>query len=235
MSCGHTSKNVGPLRALLDLKAPAFVPVTINASGNSQTDLANKNQKLLKSSQVAHYLQPRLPPIHARTHPPQAPERCQANLLYCETRKLQMRNTAQIWWAQASKQQGDQRCYSVAFSSQASESGSLLFRTKRRRWQCGMQVEASRLLHLRRITATVPKHRERDIYHHGPPIPQQAYATLARKWATHKSLATSHRPLDTSSDLRYLQLLRSIIIPTARPCVLRALRPPVALFKVGCR
>ena len=121
MSCGHTSKNVGPLRALLDLKAPAFVPVTINASGNSQTDLANKDQKLLKSSQVARYLQPRLP-THPPTHPPQAPERCQANLLYCETRKLQMRNTAQIWWAQASS-----RGTTVLFSC--------LFVTSFRKWK----------------------------------------------------------------------------------------------------
>ena len=116
-----TSKNVGPLRTLLDLKAPAFVPVTIsaskNASGNSQTDLANKDPNLLKSSQVAGDLQPTL-----LTHPPQTPERCQANLLYCETRKLEMRSTAQIWWAQASRREK-----TVLFSC--------LFATSFRKWK----------------------------------------------------------------------------------------------------
>lgn len=217
-----TSKNVGPLRTLLDLKAPAFVPVTIsaskNGSGNSQTDLANKDPNLLKSSQVAGDLQPRL-----LTHPPQAPERCQANLLYCETRKLEMRSTAQIWWAQANR--GEKRCCSVAFSPQASESGSLLFRTKKA--MSMWHASRSRLLHLR-ITATVPKHRERDIYHHGPPIPQQAYAIVPKVGHPQKP---AHTP-PTSGHLLRPAVAKSPSFQTypdcqtSRGCVPSVLRSP---------
>ena len=171
------------------------MPVTTNASkdgsGNSQPISPN----LLKSPQVAGYLLARL-----LTHPPQAPERCRANLLYCETQKLEMRNTAQIWWAQDSRR-GGKRCCSVAFSSQASESGSLLFRTKKAMTM--WHASRSRLLHLPNHCNGTKAPRKGYL----PPWASYSPASLrysCRKWATRKSLATPlpHRPLDTYPDLR---------------------------------
>ena len=142
-----------------------------------------------------------------------------------------MRNTAQIWWAQTSSR-GNNGAIQLPFRHKLPKMEAF----------CFVQKEGDDNVACKsKPIVTSPKN-----HCNGTKAPRKGYlppwasyspASLrysCRKWATHKSLATPRRPLDTSSDLRYLQLLRSIVFPTARRCVFRALRPPVALFKVGC-
>jgi hypothetical protein len=199
------------------------MPVTINASkngsGNSQPDLANKDLSLLKSPQVAGYLLARL-----LTHPPQAPERCRANLLYCETRKLEMRNTAQIWWAQDSR-----RGKTVLFSG--------LFITSFRKWKPFVSYKEGddNVACKSKPIVTSPNHcngtkaPRKGYLPPWAPIPQQAYATLPKVGHPQKP---GHPPRPTSGHLprpavaKFPSLQTESDRQTSRGCVPSVLRSP---------